>query len=130
MKIGAALPEHLKVHTQPKRGEIWQVDFEPTVGSEIKKERPALVISADGLARLPLRVVVPITEWQESFEGSHLHIRINSDTKNKLRKDSAADIFQIRTVSITRMKEYLGELNQDTVDEVASAILILVDAAA
>jgi mRNA interferase MazF len=36
---------------RPKRGEIWLVDFEPTIGSEIKKIRPALVISSELRAR-------------------------------------------------------------------------------
>jgi len=50
-----------------KRGEIWTVDFDPTKGAEIKKQRSALVISSDALGKLPLKVVVPITEWNPAF---------------------------------------------------------------
>ena len=48
----------------PKRGKIWLVDFDPAVGAEIGKLRPALVISVDAIGRLPLRMIVPITDWK------------------------------------------------------------------
>jgi len=47
--------------SQPRRGEIWRVQFNPTKGDEIQKIRPAIVLSADGLSGLNLRLVVPIT---------------------------------------------------------------------
>lgn len=47
----------------PHRGEIWIVDFNPTVGSEIQKQRTAVVVSLDTIGKLPLRIVVPITGW-------------------------------------------------------------------
>jgi len=51
----------------PKRGEIWLVDFDPAVGGEIRKIRPALVMSRDDIGRLPLRMVVPIADWKPQF---------------------------------------------------------------
>ena len=48
----------------PARGEVWLVDFDPAVGSEIRQMRPALVMSLDAVGRLPLRLVVPITDWK------------------------------------------------------------------
>ena len=49
----------------PKRGEIWRVDFEPVEGSEIGKLRP--VIGDETLGRLPVRIVVPITGWDTRY---------------------------------------------------------------
>jgi mRNA interferase MazF len=46
----------------PKRGEIWLVDFDPAMSAEIRKVRPAVVVSLDAIGRLPLRIVVPITD--------------------------------------------------------------------
>jgi mRNA interferase MazF len=46
----------------PSRGEVWLVNFDPAVGGEIRKLRPALIISLDTIGRLPLRLVVPITD--------------------------------------------------------------------
>jgi mRNA interferase MazF len=51
----------------PLRGEIWRVQFNPTRGDEIQKTRPAVVISADGLQGLRLRLVMSITSWKPSF---------------------------------------------------------------
>ena len=53
-----------------RRGEIWRVGFDPTVGSELKKTRPAVVISSDAVGKLPVRLVAPFTGWQEYFEGN------------------------------------------------------------
>jgi len=49
---------------RPKRGEIWLVRFDPSIGAEIRKLRPAVVLSLDKIGRLPLRIVVPVTDWR------------------------------------------------------------------
>lgn len=51
--------------TTPKRGEIWRVSFDPTIGAEITKARPAVVISSDAVGRLPIKLVAPITDWKD-----------------------------------------------------------------
>lgn len=53
--------------TTPARGEVWHVRFDPAVGAEIQKTRPAVVISVDEVGVLPLRIIVPITGWQTAF---------------------------------------------------------------
>ncbi|ACB53253.1 putative PemK-like protein [Crocosphaera subtropica ATCC 51142] len=44
----------MTINTLPKRGEIWLVNFDPTLGSEIRKTRPAIVISSDAAGKLPI----------------------------------------------------------------------------
>ena len=51
----------------PARGDIWLIDFDPAVGAEIRKLRSALVISVNAIGRLPLRLVVPITDWKSQY---------------------------------------------------------------
>jgi mRNA interferase MazF len=51
----------------PKRGEIWQVNLEPTIGQEIRKKRPVVVISSDLYSPIALRTVIPLTTWQNKF---------------------------------------------------------------
>lgn len=46
----------------PRRGEIWLIEPDITVGEEIQKRRPVVVVSSDGLSNLKLRLVAPITE--------------------------------------------------------------------
>jgi mRNA interferase MazF len=44
------------------RGEIWLVNLEPTVDSEIKKTKPFTIVNDDAIGVLPLKVIVPITD--------------------------------------------------------------------
>jgi len=110
----------------PRRGEIWRVDLDPTVGSELQKSRPCVMISADGIGRLPVRLVVPITGWT-AYAGYPWCVLIGPDTTNGLTKASAADTFQTRSVSVLRMSARLGELPKITLDAIAKAIAVCVD---
>jgi len=49
------------------RGEVWLIDLDPAVGSEIRKTRPAVIVNDDAIGLLPLRVIVPITEWKDRY---------------------------------------------------------------
>lgn len=112
---------------EPKRGEVWQVRLDPTVGSEIQKSRPCVVINADSIGRLPLRVLVPLTGWKPAYANRPWCVAINPDAANGLMKASAADAFQIRAVSVLRMSSRLGELPEHIVAAIARAIAICVD---
>src|SRR5262245_66052255 len=92
----------------PNRGEVWLVDFDPAVGAEIRKVRPALVVSVDSVGRLPLRLVVPITDWKPQYTSYPWFTEIPADTSNGLSKDSGADAFQTKSVSLSRFVRHLG----------------------
>jgi mRNA interferase MazF len=49
----------------PQRGEVWMVNFDPTIGTEIRKIRPAAVISSNTIGVLPIKLVAPITDWKD-----------------------------------------------------------------
>jgi len=85
-----------------KQGEIWEINLNPTVGAEIKKKRPAVIINDDEIGILPLKVIVPITEWKDRFQGAIWMVRIEPNSENKLTKPSVIDTFQIRSVSTKR----------------------------
>ena len=112
----------------PKRGEIWRVDFEPVQGSETGKERPAVVISDERLGRLPVRIVVPITGWNERYRRHLWMTELTPHSDNGLNKPSAADALQVRTVSLERLIERLGTLPPTVLDEIASGIALCVKA--
>jgi mRNA interferase MazF len=61
----------------PKRGEIWLVNFNPTVGAEIKKVRPAVVISSDSVGKLPIKLIAPITDWKTYFPQISRPLKLN-----------------------------------------------------
>ena len=111
----------------PKRGEIWRVDFNPTIGAEIRKQRPAVIISSDFLGKLPLKIVVPITEWNDAFENNLWHIKFLPSSTNGLDKPSAADAFQVRSVSLNRFVEYCGRITETELAEITEALGLLIE---
>jgi mRNA interferase MazF len=91
----------LSINTNvPKSGEIWLVNFDPTLGSEIKKVRPAIVVSSDVIGKLPIKLVAPITDWKPLFAQNLWHIKIEPDISNGLTKVSAVDALQLRGVDL------------------------------
>src|SRR5512143_1303481 len=93
------------------RGEIWLINLDPTVGAEIQKIRPVAIVSSDAVGILPLRVVVPLTDWKERYLQAAWMVQISPNAENGLSKRSAADAFQIRSVSTTRFVRRIGKLS-------------------
>jgi mRNA interferase MazF len=114
-------------HTIPRRGEIWLVNFDPTIGAEIRKKRPAIVVSSDALGKLPIKLVAPVTGWKDSFSRSAWHLRIDPDSSNGLTKVSAADVLQLRGMDVQRFVMRLGHLHPNQLDDLAAAIAIVVE---
>ena len=112
----------------PSRGEVWLVDFDPAAGAEIRKVRPALVVSVDAIGRLPLRIVVPITDWKTQYTSYPWFTEIPADAANGLSKDSGADAFQTKSVALSRFVRRLGSVTPAQLDAVASAIALCVGA--
>ncbi len=120
-------PERLLSIKIVSRGDVWLVDFDPTVGSEIKKKRPAVVVSSDALGILPVVVVVPVTDWKESFTKNLWHIKIINDDVNGLDKISAVDALQIRSVSTERLAKKLGRTSSTVMEEIVAAIAAVIE---
>ena len=76
------------------RGEIWLVTLDPTVGAEIRKTRPVVVVSSDAVGALPIKLVAPLTEWKDYFAGNVWHVKVPPDSMNGLAKTSAVDTLQ------------------------------------
>lgn len=106
----------------PRRGEIWLVGFDPAVGAEIRKVRPALVVGMPSVGRLPLQIVVPITDWKGRYASLPWFVEIPADAGNGLAKDSGADAFQVKSVSTARFVRLIGAVTDSQLDEVAAAI--------
>ena len=111
-----------------RQGEIWEINLDPTVGAEIKKKRPAVIMNDDAIGTLPLKVIVPITEWKDRFQGAAWLVKIEPDDKNNLMKPSALDTFQIRSVSTKRFLRKTGSLSPTVLDEIKTAIKAVIDA--
>ena len=108
-----------------KRGEIWSINLDPSIGAEIRKTRPALILSVDAIGSLPLRVIVPITGWKNKFAQATWLVRIDPDAINKLDRPSAADTFQVRSVSETRFADLIGTISATDMGRVEDALRIV-----
>jgi mRNA interferase MazF len=59
------------------RGEVWLINLDPTVGAEIRKTRPAVIVNDDAVGLLPLRVIVPITEWKDRYAVAPWMVKVS-----------------------------------------------------
>ncbi len=108
-----------------RRGEIWVYTADPTVGDEIGKTRPAIIVSNNDIGVLRLKVVVPITGWNKIFAQVPWMVRIEPTVENSLSKLSAADTFQVRCVSQQRLIKQVGTLSDQTMKEISNALAIV-----
>lgn len=112
--------------TGAKRGEIWEIRFDPSEGDEIRKIRPAVVMTAHNAGRMQLQIVVPITGWQPQFERYFWMVNLKPIPENGLTKESAADAFQVKSLSVNRFLNKLGVLTTDQMKEIATAIALCI----
>lgn len=109
------------------RGEIWLINLDPTIGHEIKKTRPAVVVSSDSIGKLPLKIIVPITDWKPPFADCPWMVYLHPDGQNGLSKKSAADTFQVRSVDQARLVKKLGLASEPVMEEIAAGIAICIE---
>ncbi len=107
------------------RGEIWLINLDPTVGAEIKKSRPAVIINIDEIGVLPLRVIVPITDWKEHYAQAPWLVQIQPNKLNGLTKTSAADAYQIRSLSVERFIHRIGALGKEPLKKILDAVQLV-----
>jgi mRNA interferase MazF len=107
------------------RGEIWLLNLDPAIGAEIKKTRPGVIVNDDAVGVLPLKVVVPVTQWKERYAAAPWMIRLEPDAENGLEKPSAADTFQVRSLSQTRFVQRLGKLSEEAMQRISKGLAVV-----
>jgi mRNA interferase MazF len=106
------------------RGEIYLVAFDPTIGHEIQKTRPALVIQNDvSNEHSPITIVAAITS-QFRTPPHPREVPISTGAKTGLSKPSAVILNQIRSIDQTRLQKRMGSLYPPTMRRVDEAIKI------
>jgi mRNA interferase MazF len=95
------------------------------VGAEIKKTRPAIIVNDDAVGILPLKVIVPITEWKDRYAVAPWLVRLEPNAENGLDKPSTADAFQVRSVAQERFVRRLGKLSDTAMQEITRALVVV-----
>jgi mRNA interferase MazF len=105
-----------------KQGEIWQVNLDPTIGSEMKKIRPCLILNSNLIGKLPLKIVAPITDFKSHYESVPWMVTIEPNSKNNLIKKSTIDIFQVRSLSQKRLIKKIGTVDKNIMQKCKEAL--------
>ena len=105
-----------------KQGEIWLINLDPTIGAEIRKTRPAIIVNDNLLGKLPLKIIVPITDWKDKYAIAPWMVRLEPNQNNYLSKVSAADCFQVRSVSEQRFVSKIGFISLELLDEIKTGL--------
>jgi mRNA interferase MazF len=104
--------------TSIERGDVYWVDFEPSLGGEIKKIRPAIVLSNNAAnAHLNRIQVVPITSNTERLYPGEAYVSLNNE-----KRKAMAD--QLTTVSKLRLSTKMGTLSKTDLNKVEGAVLL------
>jgi mRNA interferase MazF len=106
----------------PKRGSVYLVNLDPTIGSEIQKTRPAVIIQNDvGNQYSPITIIAPITSGEREVYPVEVFV---AAPEGGLDNNSLVLLNQIRAVDKRRVVRYLGKLNSKTMRKVERAITI------
>ena len=110
-----------------RRGEVWLINLDPTVGAEMRKTRSAVIVSSDLVGVLPMRAIVPLTTWQERYAPAPWMVRLEPTAENGLDQPSAADTLQVRCVAQPRCVRRLGSLAPTEMDAIAAALGLVLE---
>lgn len=101
----------------PHRGEVWWVAFDPSVGGEIQKTRPAIILSNNAAnSALNRVVVIPVSSQVSKLYPSEVLITLNGESRKAM-----AD--QVMTASKQRLKSRLGSLSRSDMTAVGRVLL-------
>lgn len=109
-----------------KRGDIWLVNLEPTLGHEIKKSRPALIIQNDlGNIYSPITIIAPLTSQNLDYVYP-IEVLLKKEISH-LDKDSKVLLNQIRAIDKIRLIKKFSQLDYETMLRINDCIRISLD---
>lgn len=111
----------------PQRGDVWEVNLQPIVGAEVGKDRRrVVVIGADGLSPLALRIVVPVTTRQPNHAGKPWLVEI-AERPPVFTKRVSVDCYQIRCLSTERFLSFCGTITPAEDEAILDGVALCLD---
>ena len=108
-----------------KSGEIYSVNLDPTIGDEIKKRRPVIILNGGHDKHLKLAIVVPVTAWSPYWDENPFFVTLKPNSKTGLSKKSSVDCYQIRAISHNRFVKKIGNISNTEFDPIKKAIALI-----
>jgi len=106
----------------PKRGEVYLANLDPTIGTEIKKTRPVLIIQNDTYNKYDsTTIVAPITSTVKNLGPSKVLV---TPPQGGLNMESVVLLKQIRAIDKRRLVKKLGMVEEETLQSVDKAVMI------
>ena len=97
------------------------MNLSPTVGAEITKTRPCVIISSNEIGILPLKIIAPITDYKSHYNSVPWMVELSPDGTNNLSKRSVVDLFQLRSVSQARLIRRIGSVTEHEFQRILEA---------
>jgi mRNA interferase MazF len=110
-----------------RNGDIYWVNLDPSIGDEIRKKLPVIVLNAGHVKHLRLAIVLPVTGWKAQWECHPFFVSLDPTPANGLAKKSSVDCFQLRAISHDRFLERIGSASEAQMDEMKRAIALILD---
>jgi mRNA interferase MazF len=107
----------------PRRGEVWRVQLDPTRGSEQAKTRPVVVLSEPPAGRATMRLCAPIMNALPVHGAFFWCVGLAPEAANGLTKESTADAAQTRALDVLRFEARLGAVRADELELIADALI-------
>ena len=111
----------------PRRGEVWEVNLDPTFCSETRKILPAVVISSDSLEYLTTRLIIPISTSRDHSSDIIWIVPIKPNDNNGLIMDSIADTTLTLSVDFRCFIRQLGRLEAPIILEIVAAMAAVIE---
>lgn len=104
-----------------KQGDIYLTDFEPSIGHEYQKERPAIVISGNNTLKDSMLITVMATTSNVKNRKND-DIMLKKDMRNNLHKDSLIKVSDIYSFDPKRFKAFIGTVDEETMKKIKAYI--------
>lgn len=108
-------------------GDLYWVNQQPTIGDEIRKKCPVIILNAGHSNHLRLAIVLPVTGWKALWKDHPFFVPLDPTPLNGLEKKSAVDCFQIRAIRHDRFLEKIGKVSDEDLAQMKQALALILD---